>query len=67
MSVNGCRCIYYYTPLPLNQANKQHASSKQASKHLSFAFWLLLRLNNQGSTLLKPPKSLGGPLAKSKL
>ena len=31
MSVHGCRCIYYYTPLPLNLATKQQASSKQAS------------------------------------
>ena len=38
--------IYYYTPLPLNLANKQ------ASKHFSFPFWPLLRLIAPGSTLL---------------
>ena len=49
--------IYYYTPLPLNLANKQQAS-KQASKqqasnkHFSFPFWPLLRLIAPGSTLL---------------
>ena len=31
MSVDGCRCIYYETPLPLNLANKQQESNKQAS------------------------------------
>ena len=45
--------IYYYTPLPLNLANKQQqATSKQASKHFSFPFWPLLRLIAPGSTLL---------------
>ena len=39
--------IYYYTPLPLNLANKQ-----QASKHFSFPFWPLLGLIAPGSTLL---------------
>ena len=35
--------IYYYTPLPLNLANKQATSKQQAtSKHFSFLFWLLL-------------------------
>ena len=45
--------IYYYTPLPLNLANKQQATgNKQASKHLSFPFWRLLGLIAPGSTLL---------------
>ena len=30
MSVDGFTGIYYYTPLPLNLAKKQQASSKQA-------------------------------------
>ena len=44
--------IYYYTPLPLNLANKQATSKQQASKHFSFPFWPLLRLIAPGSTLL---------------
>ena len=49
--------IYYYTPLPLNLANKQQATSKQQAttsnnKHFSFPFWPLLRLIAPGSTLL---------------
>ena len=52
--------MYYYTPLPLNLANKhaskqasKQASNKQASnKHFSFPFWPLLRLIAPGSTLL---------------
>ena len=44
-------CIYYYTPLPLNLANKQ-ATSKQASKHFSFPFLPLLGLIAPSSTLL---------------
>ena len=45
--------IYYYTPLPLNLANKQQAS-KQASnnKQFSFPFWRLLSLIAPGSTIL---------------
>ena len=45
LRAEGCSSsssIYYYTPLPLNLANKQAsnkpASNKQASKHLSFPF-----------------------------
>ena len=40
--------VYYYTPLPLNLANKQQATSK----HFSFPFWPLLHLIAPGSTLL---------------
>ena len=47
---------YYFTPLPLNLANKQaskQTTSKQTtSKHFSFPFWPLLRLIAPGSTLL---------------
>ena len=47
--------IYYYTPLPLNLANKQATTSKQqqaSNKHFSSPFWPLLRLIAPGSTLL---------------
>ena len=46
--------IYYYTPLPLNLANKPATSKQQASnnKHLSFPFWPLRGLIAPGSTLL---------------
>ena len=44
---------YYYTPLPLNLANKQATSKQQqASMHFSFTFWPLLSLIAPGSTLL---------------
>ena len=50
------RYIYYYTPLPLNLANKQATSKQQASnKHFSFPFWPLLGLIAPGSTLLYAP------------
>ena len=53
----GCRLedIYYYTPLPLNLANKQASNKQQATtsnKHFSFLFWPLLGLIAPGSTLL---------------
>ena len=45
----GCRLedIYYYTPLPLNLANKQ-ASNKQASKHFSFFVLAIARPHRSG-------------------
>ena len=42
--------IYYYTPLPLNLANKQQQQA--SNKHFSFTFWPLLGLIAPGSTLL---------------
>ena len=43
--------IYYYTPLPLNPANrKQQATGNK--QHSSFPFGLLLRSTASGSTLL---------------
>ena len=42
---------YYYTPLPLNLANKQQATTSN-NKHFSFPFWPLLCLTAPGSTLL---------------
>ena len=53
VELEGCRLedIFYYTPLPLNLANKQ--ASKQASnKHFSFPLWPLLRLIAPCSTVL---------------
>ena len=54
--------IYYYTPLPLNLANKQATSKQQASNKQATSkqqatstpplFWPLLRLIAPGSTLL---------------
>ena len=38
MSVDGFTGIYYYTPLPLNLAKKQQASSKQQASTSSFYF-----------------------------
>ena len=53
------RKIYYYTPLPLNLANKQQQASNNkqqqattSNKHFSSPFWPLLRLIAPGSTLL---------------
>ena len=58
-------CIDYYTPLPVNLANKQQASNKH--KHFSFLFLPLLRLVPSSSTLPQPSWSPGGALVKSKL
>ena len=46
-----CVCVCYYTPVPLNLANKQQASNKQqaTSKHFSSPFWPLLSLIAPGS------------------
>ena len=49
------KVMYYHTPLPLNLASKQQATSnKQATscKHFSFPFWPLLHLIARGPTLL---------------
>ena len=40
--------IYYYTPLPLNLANKQATSNK----HVTIPFWPLHLPNASGLTLL---------------
>ena len=31
--------IHYYTPLPLNIANKQQQARREASKHVTIPFW----------------------------
>ena len=65
--VDWRKCIYYYTPLPLNLANKQATSKQQASnKHFSFLFWPLLRCIALGSTQLCGSQSPNDGLAKSK-
>ena len=43
--------IYYYTPLPLNLANKQ-ATSNNNNKHVTVPFWPLPLPMASGLTLL---------------
>ena len=47
--------IYYYTPLPLNLANKQQratTSNNNNNKHVTIPFWPLHLPNAPGLTLL---------------
>ena len=69
---NGSRCthmytyMYYYSPLPLNLANKQQATTTTTPrKHVTILFWPLHLPNASGFTLSSPSWSPICGLAKS--
>ena len=51
-ALSSSRYKDYYTPLPFILANNNNKNNKQASKHGTFPFWLLLRPNALGPRLI---------------